>query len=118
GIDEQRNHHDIVLGARAMHQGQVPGVKRAHRWHEADSLPALTHAGERSADLVAGADNFHASRSAASWRVARTSASHIGNNRFARSATAVRWRATVDSSPRAIGPVSAEPPSSAQPLNA
>ena len=55
-------------------------------------------------------------RSRASPRVASASASNSGRRSGVRSATASRWRATVASSPRAIGPVSASAAPSARPV--
>ncbi len=78
-------------------------VERAHGRDEADGRAARRALGQRRAELGDGADDPHA-RTCASSRVASASASQRGSSSGARSATAARWRATVASSPRAIGP--------------
>ena len=63
--------------------------------------------GHVGADLGDRPERPHAAPPRRASRVAAASASNSGSRSGARSATAARWRATVASSPRAIGPVSA-----------
>src|SRR3954466_6668830 len=93
-------------------------VEVAHRRNQADPLSLAPRRGKRLSQLNSGADDFHAdasftdSRATASARVA--SASYTGSSSGAFSVSAARWRSTVARSPRAIGPVRAPGPRSAQ----
>ena len=103
-VDEQRDDDVVAALARGAHQRLVAGVERAHRRHEADAAagaraPRRRARGPRRS--CAGSSSRRSARAPA-WRrrARRTAASRSG----VRSATAARWRATVASSPRAIGP--------------
>ena len=74
--------------------------------HEADRAAVAARGGAARRAARHGAQRPHAG-TAASSRVASASASKSASSSGVRSAIAARWRATVASSPRAIGPVSA-----------
>ena len=88
----------------------------AHRRDQADRAAVAARLGQRGAQLGDGADGPHAALPSGQRRAWRRPARRRGSSSSgARSATAARWRSTVASSPRAIGPVSAAwAPSAAQ----
>ena len=106
-VDEQRHHHHVALLAGAAEQGEVTVVEGAHGRHQPDRCArrAARARAPRAARRRCGSSSYP--RSAASARVCSTSSSKRASSSGAASATARRWAATVASSPRAIGPVSA-----------
>ena len=121
-VDEQR-HDDLVAGRMgAADEREMALVQGAHRRDEADAAPGAARPVERGAELGDRAQGLHrvtatgvVALRAARRRVASASASNSASSSGSRSATAARWRATVASSPRAIGPVRARSaPSAAQ----
>jgi hypothetical protein len=106
GVDEERHDDGRAALARLLDQGEVALVQRAHRRDQADRPRRLA---QRGADVVDGAHGDHAGtlRRAARSRVAAGQRVEELEQLGRRSATASRWRSTVASSPRAIGPVSA-----------
>ncbi len=95
-------------------------VEVAHRRHQADRAALAAQRLERRAQLLLGADDPHRRslrrrRSCPAIVIVRAaSASYSGSSSGARSRSASRCLATVAWSPRAIGPVRASPPRSAQ----
>ena len=87
-------------------------MEGAHRRHQADRAARAPWLEQLGPEPGHRADHLHAgwasrSPAAASARVAVTSSSNSGTRSGATSSTAARCRATVASSPRATGPVSA-----------
>src|SRR5204862_1365735 len=106
-VDEQRDHQRGVLPAGSADQRQMPLVEGAHGGYQADGPWRLA---ARLAQLGHGADRPHAgapSRAAASAVARSTITSNRASSCGAVARTASRCAATVSSSPRATGPVSA-----------
>ena len=92
-------------------------VQGAHRRHEPDRAPSRARGRERLAQLGDRCATVLTPRLRAPRELAGALGERPVERRRARaldSAIASRWRSTVSSSPRAIGPVRASPPRSAQ----
>ena len=108
-VDEQRDDDRVLLVARGAHQRVVAGVEGAHRRHQPDRAPLGARVAEPGPHLGDCPDRPHVSSSVYPPR--RGSPRPARSRRAAARACArrspARWRSTVPSSPRAIGPVSA-----------
>ena len=113
-VDEQRHDDDVARRARLRHEREVPVVQGAHGRHEPDAAAVAARGRKRGAQVGDGAQGLHARLArdpalpAAARRRSRRPARRRARGPPARARRPPRaGAATVSSSPRAIGPVSA-----------
>ena len=109
-VDEQRHHDDVAVLAGAAQQRQVALVEGAHRGDEPDAAARAALGRERLAQLGDGADGLMRALACCAPRARACARRARRRGRAARAPPRprpARWRVTVASSPRAIGPVSA-----------